>query len=160
MRYLEGRDLSEALKYIEIAAELALGAGCLRAKAGAIIVNNSKLVGQGYNSPPGDIILTSCLKDSLPKDFKSDRTCCMHAEERAIINGLTFNHSKIEGSRLYFIRLDDSGHKAPAGKPYCTICSKMALEVKISEFVLMHKEGVAVYGTKEYNDLSFEYNGG
>lgn len=44
-----------------------------------------------------------------------------------------------------------------AGKPYCTICSKMALDVGIAEFVLWHEEGITVYDTKEYNELSFQY---
>jgi hypothetical protein len=66
------------------------------------------------------------------------------------------NPGKITGSRLYFIRLGEDGKKSPAGKPYCTICSKMALDSGISEFVLWHKEGICVYDTEEYNELSFE----
>jgi len=34
----------------------------------------------------------------------------------------------------------------------------MALDVKIAEFVLWHKEGICVYNTEEYNQLSFEYS--
>jgi len=68
------------------------------------------------------------------------------------------NHpEKIVGSRLYFIRLDDLGNLSRAGKPYCTICSKMALDVGIDEFVLWHEQGVSVYNTEEYNTLSFQY---
>jgi hypothetical protein len=69
------------------------------------------------------------------------------------------NHSdKLIGSRLYFIRLDENDQISFAGKPYCTICSKMALDTGIKEFVLYHSEGICIYDTEEYNDLSFGYS--
>ncbi len=64
---------------------------------------------------------------------------------------------KLFGSRLYFIRVDDGGLPSRAGGPYCTICSKMALDVGIEEFVLWHQKGICIYDTKEYNKLSFQY---
>lgn len=45
-----------------------------------------------------------------------------------------------------------------AGKPYCTICSKLALDVGIKEFALWHEEGITIYNTEEYNTLSYQYN--
>ena len=72
------------------------------------------------------------------------------------MNALKKNPDKLSGSRLYFIRLDDNGTSSRAGKPYCTICSKMALDVGIAEFVLWHDKGVCVYDTEEYNALSFQ----
>ena len=66
--------------------------------------------------------------------------------------------NEIIGSRLYFIRLDPTGNKIKAGEPYCTICSKMALDVGIAEFALWHKGGICVYNTEEYNLLSFKQN--
>lgn len=44
-----------------------------------------------------------------------------------------------------------------AGKPYCTLCSKMALDAGIGEFVLWQTSGLAAYGTDEYNTLSYAY---
>jgi hypothetical protein len=55
------------------------------------------------------------------------------------------------------MRLDMNDEIVKAGKPYCTICSKMALDAGVSEFVLLHDEGIAVYDTDEYNRLSFEH---
>jgi len=124
-----------------------------------VIVNKDEIIGKGYNAPPLDIKLRYCLKDELPAEFKSDKTCCVHAEQRAIMNALQKNPEKLPGSRLYFIRLDEQGNKKKAGRPYCTICSKMALDAKISEFVLWKEEGVCVYDTLEYNILSFEFRG-
>ena len=65
------------------------------------------------------------------------------------------NPKRVKDSRLYFIRLGEFGDKIQAGDPYCTICSKMTLDVGISEFVLFRKEGICVYDSKEYNELSF-----
>lgn len=55
------------------------------------------------------------------------------------------------------MRLDEYNGKIISGKPYCTICSKLALDVGISEFVLWHNEGICVYNTIEYNEISFGY---
>jgi hypothetical protein len=44
-----------------------------------------------------------------------------------------------------------------AGAPYCTICSKMALDVGLRWFGLWHETGIRMYDTREYNDLSFAW---
>ena len=59
---------------------------------------------------------------------------------------------------LFFIRLDENDEPKHSGKPYCSICSKMALDAGIKKFVLWHKEGWTAYDTKEYNDLTFQYS--
>lgn len=74
------------------------------------------------------------------------------------MDALRKNPDKIVSSRLYFIRLDENETPSKAGQPYCTICSKMALDTGISEFVLWHKKGICVYDTQEYNALSFRYD--
>lgn len=161
MKYLSGKEKEEAEKCMDLAAIVAKGSSCLRAKCGSVIVKENEVIGYGFNSPPGNKKLEKCLKDDLPEGFKSDRTCCIHAEERAIILALKKDPqgTALLGSRLYFIRLDERGEKTFAGKPYCTICSKMALDTGISEFTLWHEEGICVYETEEYNRLSFEYKG-
>ena len=128
---------------------------CHRSKCGSIIVSEDKIIGVGYNSQPCDIEGT-CFKDNLDKNFKSDKTCCIHAEQRAIFDALKKNPSKVEGSVLYFIRLDEDGNPKMSGEPYCTICSKSALDVGISKFVLWHSEGWTAYDTDYYNKLSFK----
>ncbi|MCK9393378.1 MAG: hypothetical protein WCX30_03395 [Candidatus Paceibacterota bacterium] len=157
MKYLTGKEEQEAAIFIDKAAKIALNSPCFRSRCGSVIVNNRDVIGQGFNSPPIGKILSQCLKDDLPKDFKSDKTCCIHAEQRAIMDALKNDPQKIIGSRLYFIRLDENGKKEKAGNPYCTICSKMALDVGLAEFVLWHEKGVCVYDTEEYNNLSFNY---
>ena len=162
MKYLHGKKEREAILYMEKAAKIALKSSCLRAKCGSVVVKDNEIIGEGYNSPPGDKPLERCIKDELPEDFISDRTCCIHAEDRAIRDALKNNPDKIIGSILYFVRLDKQRdivkiNNIKTGKPYCTWCSKTALDVGIVEFVLWYEEGICVYDTKEYNKLSFQY---
>lgn len=158
MRILKGKEESEALDCILRAAEIASNSTCECSKCGSIIVKGGMIIGEGYNSPPKEEQRRcSHSKDSYHEKV-TDKTCCVHAEQRAIMNALRNNSEELEGSRLYFIRLNDAGEPIRAGKPYCTICSKMALDVGIKEFVLWHDEGICVYETDEYNDLSFEYS--
>lgn len=156
MRVLkEKQEILYAIKFLASAGREAEKATCLRKKCGAVVVKTGEVIGKGFNSPPGDTIPDRCIKDGLPVEFKSDRTCCVHAEQRAIMNALRHYPGEIEGSTLYFTRLDNEGNMAKSGRPYCTICSKMALDVKIVKFVLWHKEGITVYKMDEYNRISF-----
>ena len=160
MRYLTNTiEEKEAMNWIDKAVEIAKKSLCLRSKCGAVIVKEGKIIGEGYNAPPLDNpVFRTCLDEyQLPQKFKYDRTCCVHAEQRAIMDALRKNPEKLKGSRLYFIRLDKKNNKKMAGKPYCTVCSRMALDVGISEFVLWHKEGICVYTTAGYNKLSYQY---
>jgi deoxycytidylate deaminase len=157
MKYVYGAEETAAMNYIDEAAKVALGSNCFRSRCGSVIVKDDSIIGVGFNSPPGNKTIDHCFKDDLPKNFKSDKTCCVHAEKRAIFDALRKNHEKIVGSRIYFVRLDEFGSKLRAGKPYCTMCSKDVLDVGIAEFVLWHKDGVCVYDAEEYNTLSFQY---
>ena len=157
MRYLTGNEEREVLRYVNEAAHVARGSSCHRAQCGSVIVKGDKIIGRGYNSPPRDTRLDRCFKDDLPKDLRSDRTCCIHAEARAVHDALAHHPEKLVGSRLYFIRLADDGSPVRAGKPYCTICSKLALDAGVAEFVLWHEEGICVYDAEEYNRISFQH---
>ncbi|MGV8161851.1 MAG: hypothetical protein ACP5N2_00785 [Candidatus Nanoarchaeia archaeon] len=159
MRYLTGEEEKNAQEYMNTAAKIALSGTCERSLCGAVIVKEKIIIGQGFNSPPRE--LESQRKCSIKKNMYdqkvTDKTCCMHAEQRAIIDALKNNPSQIIGSTLYFIHLSNEKERVPAKKPYCTICSKLALDVGISEFVLSTQNGICVYDTEEYNLISFEY---
>lgn len=147
MKYLQDEEEQQAEKYLNEAAKIALISTCERSRCGSIIVLNDEIIGSGFNSPPFGLETQrrcSCSKDSYHQKV-TDKTCCVHAEQRAIMDTLRKKPDKISGSRLYFIRLDPEGKPSRAGKPYCTICSKMALDVGITEFVLWHENGVCVY---------------
>lgn len=159
MRYLSGNEEKHALEYIDKAAQMALKSTCARSRCGSVIVQNDEIIGSGFNSPPLDQEeqrRCSCSKDTYHKKV-TDTTCCVHAEQRAIMAALKNHPDQIMWSRLYFIRLDEKWVPSRAWKPYCTICSKMALDAGIGEFVLRHAWGICVYDTGEYNMLSFQY---
>jgi len=147
MNKLTGIEEVEATNWMNEAARVAVKGLCLRAKCGSVVVKNGKMIGQGYNSPPQDNVENRmCDKDS----------CCCHAEWRAIIQALKENPNEIEGSQLYFTRVDDQGKLKKSGKPYCTVCSRLALDVGISYFVLWHEEGICSYPTNVYNLYSYQ----
>lgn len=159
MIYVQGKEKDMASSYINEAISIARLSKCMDAHCGSIIVNGGEIIGKGYNSPAGNVEnqkRCGLRKDSYSKKV-TDKTCCVHAEQRAIMDALRNNPEKIAGSRLYFIRVDEKGDPVLAGKPYCTICSKMALDSGVKEFVLLHEEGIAVYDTGEYNHLSYQF---
>lgn len=160
---LTGTD-DEAGRFIAAAAQVAGGALCHRSRCGSVIVAGSGspdavVIGSGVNSPPDGCAVDHCFKPDLPAGFRSDRTCCVHAEQNAILDALRRHPTRVAGSRLYFIRLDTAGRPKPSGQPYCTICSKLAQAADIAEFVLLHADGITVYGADEYNRLSFRHAG-
>jgi deoxycytidylate deaminase len=152
-------DNSIDIKWMNEAAKVATSALCLRAKCGTVIIQNDEIIGIGYNAPPLDKIEDRlCSQDFSHGKPKYDKTCCMHAEWRAIMDALKRNPEKINGSKLYFTRVDENGNIKKSGKPYCTVCSRLALDSGIAEFFLWLEEGICSYPTFEYNKLSYEYN--
>ena len=145
--------------YFKEAGRVAEKALCLRDKCGAVIVVSGEIIGKGYNAPPlDDIDYRKChleLAESMKP--KSDRTCCMHAEWRAILDALPTG--KIIDSTLYFVRVDDEGSiKESNGIPYCTVCSRLALDTGIAYFGLWTNEGAKMFETKEYNEISYQFH--
>ena len=162
MKILEGTKEAELFDWFSKTVEVAKNSRCMRSRCGSIIIKDGEIIGKGYNSPPSDDeSQRRCGKKKSDYDIKvTDKTCCMHAEQRAIFDALKNNPDKIAGSRLFFIRLDKDDKIMKAKEPYCTICSKIALDVGIKEFVLWHDNRVIIYNTKEYNDISYEYGQG
>lgn len=156
MRILNGEEARKAQEYVETAVQEAKLSPCFRAQCGSVVVKDGVILGKGFNSPPQNEKLKKCLKDDLPTNFKSDKTCCIHAEDRAVRDALINHSEKVKGATLYFIRLKD-GKPAESRDPYCTMCSKMSYDVGLHEFVLLHQEGYCAYNLKEYNDLSFKH---
>lgn len=135
---------------------------CLAGRCGSIVVKNGQVIGVGYNAPPGDNLeIRRChRKTEINPAFKSDKTCCIHSEWRCIINALKNHPSELSGATLYFIRVGNTSDEIEfAGDPYCTHCSRLALDVGLAEFVLWHKDerGIVAYNTHEYNELSYAW---
>ena len=167
-------EVADAKKWMERARDIALEAKCLRARCGSVIVRDGRVIGSGYNAPAEYVV--SSVHNMLSDEEKikisarchvskesyhtkvTDKTCCIHAEQNAILDALQKNPELLAGSRLYFARLSDDGKISYAGKPYCTICSKMTLVSGVKEFVLWHDAGICVYDATEYNDLSYLFS--
>lgn len=145
--------------YFNEAGKEAAKALCLRDKCGAIIVLEDEIIGRGFNGPAkNDISNRICeLELAQSKKPKSDRTCCVHAEWRAIISAIK-NRKVVGGSTLYFTRVDSSGNLLRSGEPYCTVCSRLALDNGVKYFALWHDSGIKIYDTKEYNNLSYQFH--
>jgi dCMP deaminase len=147
--------------YFYEALDEAKKATCERRRCGSVVVSASgEIIGRGWNGPPaGDELQRRCgRKVELHPDFKGDKTCCPHAEWRAIFEALRSAPDRIVGSALYFAAVDEMGNHVFAGEPYCTICSKMALDVGIAWFGLWHEHGIRMYDVREYNDISFAWH--
>lgn len=109
MEILTGEKEQEAKRWMYEAATIATKAKCLRALCGSVIVKDGQIIGTGYNSPPLDCTPEQCGKKERPAGFKSDASCCVHAEQRAIYNALQHAGDKLIGSTLYFTRVHAEG---------------------------------------------------
>jgi hypothetical protein len=165
MQLLLDKDKTLAEKYIEKAKILAKKATCKRAKCGAVLVKDGEIIGEGFNSPPGnDENERRCeiKKDEFDKKV-TDKTCCVHAEQRAVMDALHNNLDKIKGSKLYFARFYPDGELRLNGgnggknQLYCTVCTKIMFDVGIAEFILPNVKGIAAYAKNEYLSRSYDY---
>jgi len=148
--------------YFEKAAEQARLATCHRAKCGSVIVTKTgEIIGEGFNCPPlNREELRLCEADlDLSIKPKYDKTCCIHAEWNAIINALKNHGSKIDGGTLYFMRVDADGKWTGAGKPFCTVCSRLALQSGLKNFALWDEltKSPKIYDVIAYNTESYNY---
>ena len=159
METIKGTQLEEIRPFFESAAEEARHAKCHRARCGTVIVKEGKVIGKGYNGPPLDDEANRTCDNSYDLSIKPkyDKTCCIHAEWRAILDACKHNADKIDGSVLYFMRVDDSGEFTDAGFPYCTTCSRLALESGVDSFVLWNAGEAHSYSTAEYDRVSYRF---
>lgn len=162
MQTLTGQAQTDALRWLEEAAVTARNSTCCRRRCGSVLVRNGKVLGAAWNGLPGkpgqSKIHCTPYAPHLKTGFKSDKTCCIHAEERLVMEALR-DHKNLAGSIMYFASVDEEGNRLPSGQPSCTICSKMALEGGVESWVLEHESGITLYESAEYNQLSFEYKG-
>jgi deoxycytidylate deaminase len=162
MVFVSHENLERRFQFFSEAQEEAKKSTCLRRKCGSVLVKNEKVIGRGFNSPPGNLEnqrRCSFDKNSLHEKV-TDKICCVHAEQRAIVDALeNFGKGEISESVLYFTSVDQDGNRLKSGKPYCTLCSKLALDVGVSEWMLEHEEGITNYNSQNYHILSLEYKG-
>jgi len=155
MRYLIGEEAREAEKYILEAAEEAKKSTCKKSQRGAVIVKNGEIIGKGYNKVTNEKYCNPCIREDIKDNSRAELCSASHAEQIAILDAFKKGKDP-EGSRMYHIKVKD-GKIRPSGDVSCTVCSRLVLETGISEFVLLHEKGLAVYDSKEFNEKSFEY---
>jgi deoxycytidylate deaminase len=158
MKRIEGAAFEAIRPYFESAADVAKDATCLRAKCGSVIVKDSVIIGQGYNSPAlnnEDQRLCTAEMDTELKP-KYDKTCRIHAEWRAVLYACKTNANKLGGAVLYFMRINEAGQFTDAGDPFCTVCSRLTMGAGVGEFALYNNNGADIYPLDEYNLKSYE----
>lgn len=146
--------------WFNMATQVARDATCTRAHCGSVLVSSSgSVIGQGFNAPPLNMeSQRQCSADlGASRKPKSDRTCCVHAEWNAILDGLTNHPTDVNGSSLYFMRVDDHGDHTDAGEPYCTVCSRLALQAGVALFGLWN-DGPEMIATDSYNLRSYGFH--
>lgn len=149
------RGLPSAMSWQVLALEDALQSTCERGQCGAVIVRDGELVSRGFNGPAlGSSPSCALAAPSLLKP-KSDRTCCVHAEWRALLAAQA--QKQAIGATLHFQRAE-VGLPAVSGRPYCTVCSRLALEVGLASWVLHHDGELRQYDALEYHELSERYD--
>jgi dCMP deaminase len=88
--------------YMELAEKLALRSHCVKAKVGAVLTKDMRIVSLGYNGPPAGT--HNCdiewPQDGCPRDSKGSCSLALHAEQNAILYAVK-NSTAIEGSTLY-----------------------------------------------------------
>ncbi len=159
MKTVVGKDAKEAEKYFREAALAASKATCRRAHCGTVIVSGDMIIGEGYNSPPLNQESNRTCSDVFNSVLKPkyDKTCCIHAEWRAMLDACKRHPAEVDGSTLYFMRIDDNGGFTDAGQPFCTVCSRLAMEAGIATFVLWNQDSIYAYDTDEYDRTSYNY---
>ena len=158
MKRVENEEFQKIKCYFDEASKVAASATCMRAKCGTVIVKDNVVIGQGYNSPAlnKESQRTCGIEFNLSIKPKYDKTCCIHAEWRAILSALKNVPDKVPGSTLYFMRIDSGGNFTDAGEPFCTVCSRLSMESGIKEFVLYNNNGADIYPSDEYNLKSYK----
>lgn len=158
MKRIEGKAFEAIRPYFEQAARVAEDATCQRARCGAVIVSGDQIIGKGYNSPAGhDEAQRLCDAEMITTERpKYDKTCCIHAEWRAVLEACKAHPDAIAASTLYFMRIDDDGGFTDAGDPFCTVCSRLTMEAGVVAFALYNDGGADIYPLDEYNLKSYE----
>jgi dCMP deaminase len=88
--------------YMDLAENLALRSHCVKAKVGAVLTKDTRIISLGYNGPPAGT--HNCdlewPVEGCPRDSKGSCSLALHAEMNAILYA-SKNNVPIEGCTLY-----------------------------------------------------------
>ena len=113
--------------YMDMAYEQADKSTCLRAKVGAVLVKDGKVVAQGYNNVVGgvrDCTLVGCIRDIMHIPSGTRREICraLCAEQLALSEAAR-NGISVDGSTAYITTFP------------CHICAKLLVSSGINEII-------------------------
>ena len=80
----------------------------------------------------------------------------INVKEIIIFGSYTNDSIKQDSDLDMLVILDEEGVVKRSGEPYCTQCSRLALDQGIGTFTLWHEEGIRQYPTDFYNQLSYQ----
>ena len=113
--------------YMDMAYEQAEKSVCLRAKVGAVLVLNGKVVAQGYNNMTGginDCAEVGCIREKLNIPSGTRREVCRAiCAEQLAISEAARNGVEIDGSTAYITTFP------------CHICAKLLVSSGVTEIV-------------------------
>ncbi|MEI6488509.1 MAG: dCMP deaminase family protein [Bacteroidota bacterium] len=88
--------------YMDLADNLAKRSHCVKAKVGAVLTKDTRIISVGYNGPPAGT--HNCdqefPEEGCPRDSKGSCSLALHAEQNAILYA-SKNNVSIEGCTLY-----------------------------------------------------------
>ena len=160
MEVLSPTNALRARSFLARAAEAAKESKCRKAHCGAIVVVDEQIVGRGYNAPPqdrSDFGTCSWPYNADSAKPRYDQTCCLHAEWRAVLDAASTGLLPCNAS-LYFLRLLPDDRWAEEDNPYCTVCSRLILDVGITEIYVPNSRGIVSYSAEEFYRLSYEFH--
>jgi dCMP deaminase len=108
-------------RYLEMAALVASWSKDPRAKVGAVVVRNNRVVATGFNGLPSEVLDNE--ERLMDKKMKLEMT--VHAEENALIVA----GRNAEGATIYV-----------HGKPVCARCAGSIIQARVERVVAMHPE--------------------
>ena len=88
--------------YMELAQNLSRKSHCVKAKVGAVLTKETRIVSLGYNGPPAGTHNCDEVwpETGCPRDSKGSCSLALHAEQNAILYA-SKNNVAIEGCTLY-----------------------------------------------------------
>ena len=114
-------------EYMDKAYEQAEKSSCLRAKVGAVLVRDGKIIAQGYNNMTGginDCAEVGCIREILNIPSGTRREVCRAiCAEQLAISEAARNGVELDGSVAYITTYP------------CHICAKLLVSSGVSEIV-------------------------
>ena len=88
--------------YMELAQNLSRKSHCVKAKVGAVLTKDTRIVSLGYNGPPAGTHNCDEVwpETGCPRDSKGSCSLALHAEQNAILYA-SKNNVAIDGCTLY-----------------------------------------------------------